>query len=153
MKKIFYISIVLILSAFTSALAQQDVASITVKCPPCRPIASCDQCFENQTAADEACGSSARTIGTSLESELSDYSINVFPNPSKQGKFTVESINNLEGHVQLFSPVGDLIEEFDVSDQKMFNVGTTQSLPSGVYIMTYTDKEGNTVTKKLVVSF
>ncbi|MBB3696025.1 T9SS type A sorting domain-containing protein [Flammeovirga yaeyamensis] len=152
MKKIFYISLTMLFISFTSVMAQ-EVASITVKCPPCRPVQSCDQCYETQAAADLACGSSARTSNLDLKNDLEELTINAFPNPSFEGKFTIESTSLLNGSVKLYSQVGALIQELNLSDTNRFKLGEDVKLSSGIYIMTYTDVNGNVISKRLVVDY
>lgn len=151
MKKIIYISTVLFFSSMLS-LSAQDVASITVKCPPCKPIQGCNQCYETQAEADLACGSSSSRLGSiDLEEELTALDLTVFPNPSKIGKFNIESFKALNGAIRLYTPTGQLLEEFVVKNKKNFTLGKALSLPSGIYIMTYTNDKGTNISKRLVV--
>ncbi|WP_082796066.1 T9SS type A sorting domain-containing protein [Flammeovirga sp. SJP92] len=152
MKLIIYFSI-LMMSTMGTVFAQ-DVASITVKCPPCRPIQGCDQCFETQAEADLACtSSSGRSASQNLAEELNELDISVYPNPNRFGKFNVESISNLSGNVKLYSPLGTLISSFEINEKRTFVIGEKEVLPSGIYIMTFTNKEGKTITKRLIVSY
>ncbi|KXX70266.1 T9SS type A sorting domain-containing protein [Flammeovirga sp. SJP92] len=152
MKKIVT-TLILIFGSFIGVHAQQNVAAITVKCPPCRPIASCDQCFETQAQADANCNSGARIKGNGLAEELSALSISIYPNPSKKGIFTVEGEVPLNGNIKLFSPVGSLIKEFNVSEAKSFKVGQKLGLTTGIYILLYTDKSGKSITKRVIVDY
>ncbi|NME71768.1 T9SS type A sorting domain-containing protein [Flammeovirga aprica] len=151
MKKIIT-TLLLIFGCWISVQAQQNVDNITVKCPPCRPVASCDQCFETQAQADATCnGSNGRSTTKGLVEELSSLSINIYPNPSTKGVFTVEGKTPLNGNIKLFSPVGALIKEFNVSEAKSFKVGQKLGLKTGIYILLYTDKSGILITKRVIV--
>ncbi|WP_082026330.1 T9SS type A sorting domain-containing protein [Flammeovirga sp. OC4] len=152
MKIIIYLSIFLMSTIGT--VVAQDVVSITVKCPPCRPIQGCDQCFETQAEADLACASSSARIKSSGESEdLNAFDLNIYPNPNRFGKFNVESLSALSGNVKLYSPLGTLISSFEINEKRSFMIGDKMTLPSGVYVMTFTSVTGKTITKRLIVSY
>ncbi len=141
----------MLIMALSNAYGQQS--SITVKCPPCRPIESCDQCFATQEEANSNCNSSSRVKGLSLENELTDLELSVYPNPSS-GLFKIEGEALLEGEIQLFSATGELIQTRRIlSPIRKSSIGEEKGLPQGVYILMYTDKEGKSVSKKLVVDY
>ncbi|WP_044204731.1 T9SS type A sorting domain-containing protein [Flammeovirga sp. OC4] len=146
-------TILLILGSCIGVFAQQNVANITVKCPPCRPIASCDQCFETQAQAAASCNSNARINTQNLVESLPSLGVNIFPNPSKNGIFTVEGNTPLSGTIQLFSPIGTLIQEFSVSESKSFVMGQKLELTTGIYILLYTDKSGRSISKRVIVDY
>ncbi|WP_082796092.1 T9SS type A sorting domain-containing protein [Flammeovirga sp. SJP92] len=150
MKRIIYITLVMILGSFSMSFAQ-NVSSLTLKCPPCRPFQGCLQCFETQAEAD-ACSSSSRKANSLVE-ELSALEFTVYPNPSKTGVFTVETLKKIKGKVRIFSPLGSVVEEFEVNDQSLFQVGNPLQFTTGIYILSFTDESGQTITKKLMVSY
>lgn len=145
-------TMILTIGMYGLVLAQQNVNGIIVKCPPCRPVAGCDQCFETQAAADAACSSSAR-VNSGLEKELTSLSISIYPNPSRNGIFTVEGAFTMTGNFKLFSPVGSLVKEFNVSEASSLQVGQKLGLTTGIYILLYTDKSGKTITKRIMVDY
>ncbi|ANQ49961.2 T9SS type A sorting domain-containing protein [Flammeovirga sp. MY04] len=151
MKKIIYISICFTLLSINFMYAQ-SVASIEIKCPPCRPVMGCDQCFENQTAANEACNSSsARFID--LENEIKDLNLNIYPNPSASGVFTITSDQKLIGQIKVFNPLGSLISQFDIQEVNKLQYGKEMNLPTGIYILVFTDVNGKSISKRMVVDY
>jgi hypothetical protein len=90
------------------------------------------------------------TSPLSIQEFADNNSFSIYPNPSTDGKFTISS-NGLEGaKLSIHNILGQAIYNTTVGTGSSSEVSPNKSLNSGVYFVQL-EKEGNTVTKKLIV--
>jgi hypothetical protein len=85
------------------------------------------------------------TIPTSVETSRSETSIDIYPNPFN-GELTIKTIQ--QASVALYDVTGQLVLQRDMQNATTIS---TSHLPSGLYLLKLTDKNGQVVeTRKLL---
>jgi hypothetical protein len=119
--------------------------NITVQCPPCRPIAACNQCWESQQQALANCGSNARTTTFHQPSEV----LKVLPNPT-DGVFTVQLSKNFEGVLTLINHSGQTVRKVNLRMVKSHRF--KEKLAPGLYHVIYTNtRTGKRMSQKVLI--
>lgn len=129
-------------------------SSFELKCPPCRPVMSCDKCWETEQQAMDACNPNSRITSTFGQFNNADkFSLNVFPNPSSNGSFFIENTKRLEGNVSIIDQSGRLVREFKLnSGVQLFMFGEEGAFAPGMYHLRFVNsKDGRVITRKLIV--
>ncbi len=84
------------------------------------------------------------------------FDVNISPNPfSDKINILVKSPQNDKLKVELFSPLGRLIDSKDIDVQEGYSNATLtidSSIPTGMYLITVSDSKGFRFTKKLIHS-
>ncbi|PWJ44474.1 T9SS type A sorting domain-containing protein [Sediminitomix flava] len=145
MKFIKHIIFGCLLSLFFISAVQSQ--TITLKCPPCRPIQSCDQCWETQEEADANCNSNSRQ---SFLGEKTINSMMVFPNPNN-GTFTVGNPFKKSGEAVIMNQLGVIVRRFRISGEALFNYQSSDPLPKGVYHLKFTSDKGEDILSQTVI--
>jgi Leucine-rich repeat (LRR) protein len=86
-------------------------------------------------------------ITVSDVSETKDYSFTLFPNPTDNLVYVRINLSLLNSTLKVKDFTGRVVQEMNVEQDFVFN---TQSLPTGIYLVTLTAPDGRTGTQKLV---
>lgn len=157
MKKILVYIIILV---FTTGFGYVANAQLALQCPSCTPVQGCDQCWATVTEAqNNGCSSAARSAAYLITPEgeqatqqvltSTDWQHVIYPNPSYDGYFTLESAQGFTGEVFVADLLGKRVSTYRMHGERLLRF--TQKLLPGIYIMTMTDHEGKKATKKLIV--
>ncbi|HET6559098.1 MAG TPA: endo-1,4-beta-xylanase [Prolixibacteraceae bacterium] len=84
---------------------------------------------------------------TGIENQNLSNSINVYPNPAVNGKFTVQGIESIK-RLELVNLVGDIVKTYHNLKQSSLDIEA--DVPKGVYVLRFFDDEKSGV-KKIVI--
>lgn len=146
---------VIIHTAITFLFFHLASGQVNLQCPPCLPVKGCDQCWASMTEAqDNGCSmNAARVDSDELNLVLAEASpiieAIIYPNPSHDGFFTIESLEQMNGHIRIVDPSGRIIDRYTLNAKKTFRFA--QRLYPGLYFMIFEDTAGKVGIRKLFV--
>ncbi len=76
------------------------------------------------------------------------FIINISPNPSADGNFTIETSDEGKKEFTVFNLMGEIIYSAETNQKSTISLGA----PSGVYFLKLTDEKNNSSTKKMIIS-
>lgn len=134
-----------------AGIAQSAVGQIQLKCPPCRPLVGCEQCWETEEEAQGAgCDNAGRFVygQQPADTDISGFKLSLFPNPNHGGTFTVISDKALYGQLSIVDPMGRVISIQTLDGEN--TIPMNESLPQGVYVLIFKSNTGKLIKMKLL---
>lgn len=139
------------------ACAQITLAQVNLQCPPCLPVKGCDKCWASvaEAEANNCSASAARVASDEINQDITEdehaplANAIVYPNPSYDGIFTIESGVELNGKILIINASGKIIDEYAVESSKIFRF--SRNLDKGLYFMMFENRLGETSSRLLLV--
>lgn len=129
----------------------QQVA-LTLSCPPCRPVTGCDQCWVSQAEANASCSGARLDKGAVALPFMAEADFNVYPNPSTNGVFSIENVQELSGTITIYNQQGMIINEYSLNGQQQFRIGNEMPLSRGLYLLRFTTSDQSMkINRRLIV--
>ena len=129
--------------------------SITVKCPPCRPVSACNLCWETQQQAANACENFVlNKMSTEKHREgvnQQDNLISIYPNPISEQAVIIRNNSDKPVDISIMNQLGVQMRYLRLKPFESYHVEQL-SLAIGTYHILYKNENGKpSGTKRLIV--